>query len=355
MNNNVGGFPQAIRRGGFWFAGIVFTCIIAFYFYEKFDTKDAVASENEEIVLDHTRFNADEAVEHESASSSINSILSDSDSLCLIAMNNTSSTSISISERSSITANGCAVHANSKTDETQAIHVEARAKLDAPVVHSNGKLLDQSSNNVDTLTVSEQISDPLSYMNAPDFSECDYRNISIKAGLNTLKPGVYCGGLIALGDSDIVLEPGIYILKNGPLVLGGKAALSGEHVSIYFTGSNSVLNLGVSSKVALTAPLDGPMAGILFFEDRNSPGNNEFIIRSGNAQLLEGVMYLPKAKFVAAAAAQIGQKANWTALIANKIEMRNSAAMNLNSDFQTSQIPVPEGIWPGLPVAVLSN
>lgn len=356
MNNSVGGLSKTLGRGIFGFTGIVLACVFTFYIYGKFDSETAVASESEEIVVDHTRFSVDGAGEGENLGSSIDSILSDTEALCLIAMNTLSKTSISISERSSIVANGCAVHANSQTENSNAIYIEAKAGFDAPIVHSNGKLLDQSSETgSQILNASQRILDPLGYVNAPEFSECDHRNISIKVGLNTLKPGVYCGGIIAIGDSTIVLESGVYVMKNGPLVLGGKAQLSGERAGIYFTGSNAVLNLGVSSKIELTAPIDGPMAGILFFEDRQTSRNNEFIIRSGNAQLLEGVIYLPNAKFVADAASQIGQKANWTALIANKIEMRNSAKLKLNSDYSTSEIPVPEGIWPGLPVANLSN
>jgi len=344
-NMNVGVSARA-ERIIVWGASVMLLLVASISLYGSFTNSGAVASETGES----------SAVEAKPATSSIESILSDSDALCLVSMNMTQKTSITITDRSSIKANGCLVHSNSGSHKSTSIIVEQDAELDASIIYSNGTFNDKSiKGSTGQFVKSAKTTDPLSHVVAPSFEECDYRNIPIKVGKTTLKPGVYCGGIIALGDPEITLEPGIYIMKNGPLVLGGQASLKGENIGIYFTGSNSVLNLGVSSKIALTAPIDGPMAGVLFFEDRNAPFNNEFIIRSGNAQLLEGAIYLSKGKFVADAAAQIGQKAKWTALIANKIEMRNSAALVMNSDYSGSEIPVPEGVWPASTVASLSN
>lgn len=357
MNNNNGGLSKLLERGVYGISGIMLAGVIFYALYGNFENSNAVASESEEVFsLDHSRLNPGGTLSFDSDNTTIESILSDSDALCLVAMNTTSRTSISITERASIDADGCAVHFNSGKNSKNSILVESNAELQAPLIYSDGELDESIAQKNSTRFVeTETFSDPLGQIEAPKYGECDFRNIPVRVGKSTFKPGVYCGGIIALSDSEIFLEPGVYIMKNGPLVLGGRAALSGENVGVYFTGSNAVLNLGVSSKIALTAPIDGPLRGVLFFEDRNAPRNNEFIIRSGNAQALEGAIYLPKGKFVADAAAQIGQMAKWTALIANKIEMRNSAKLRLNSDYAGSTIPVPEGIWPGTPVASLSN
>jgi len=348
MNNSIGGLSRSLGGIGFWFTCTLLVGLGLYSIYGSFNENDAVASENSDIA------GTDSDIGSKQTGVSIESILSDSDTTCLFSMNASARAGIKLSESSTVEANGCAVHSNSRNQNAVAINIERDASMNATYIYSRGKLLSKSENTIE-LTDHENSSDPLGSVNAPEAIGCDYTNHALTVGKNLLKPGVYCGGLIALGDSKIDLEPGIYVMKNGPLVLGGKATLIGEHAGFYFTGSNAVLNLGVSAKIALTAPVDGPLAGILFFEDRNSAPNNEFIVRSGNARLLEGAIYLPKGKFVMSGAAQVGGEANWTALIANKIELRDSARLVLNSDFASSKVPVPEGIWPGGPVASVSN
>ncbi len=40
---------------------------------------------------------------------------------------------------------------------------------------------------------------------------------------------------------------------------------------VYLTGKDSVLYFDYTSSLDLSAPVSGPLAGILFFEDRNAP------------------------------------------------------------------------------------
>jgi hypothetical protein len=107
-----------------------------------------------------------------------------------------------------------------------------------------------------------------------------------------LKPGVYCGGINILG-GDVELRPGTYIMNNGTLTvsLGGK--LVGKNVGFFLTGALSTIQFGPSSTISLTAAQDGDMAGMLFFEDRDTLFAIPHRIASNNARNLVGTIYLP--------------------------------------------------------------
>ena len=99
-----------------------------------------------------------------------------------------------------------------------------------------------------------------------------------------------------------------------------------------------------TSTLSLTAPKTGPMAGILFSEDRSAPLGRNFVMRSKDAERLEGVIYLPRGRLVVEKASRIGQVSKWTAIIARNIEIRQGPELQLNSDYGGSSIPVPGGI-----------
>ena len=129
----------------------------------------------------------------------------------------------------------------------------------------------------------------------------------------------------------MTLTPGIYVMKNGPLVIGPRGQmkkygddddddvadedvpgdrgyLRGINVGFFFTGtvapdadgSTTVMRLMKNSQVEMTAPTDGPMARTLFHEDRTSPPDRVFEIMSDSAHLV-GTIYLPRGVLVISA------------------------------------------------------
>src|SRR5665647_3990269 len=83
----------------------------------------------------------------------------------------------------------------------------------------------------------------------------------------TLQPGVYCGGLKLTNGAEGILSSGIFIIKNGPLIVDAGASISGTGVGIYLKGSAANLTFDADTTVNLSAPKDGPLAGILIFDD----------------------------------------------------------------------------------------
>lgn len=130
--------------------------------------------------------------------------------------------------------------------------------------------------------------DPLASLKAPSGGAPQANGKLSGMGRHTLNPGVYPDGIELSGGLDVQFNPGIYILKGG-FSVHGAVNLSGEGVSFYTQGPVSITGSGV---LKLSAPEAGPMAGILFYGDRDKvTGKNE--ITGGVSGDLAGTLYFP--------------------------------------------------------------
>lgn len=99
---------------------------------------------------------------------------------------------------------------------------------------------------------------------------------------------------------DVVFQPGVYVIKDGPFLIAANAEVSGTGVGFYFVGDAgqaTVFSAGPQSFIDFSAPIDGPLAGILFFEDRGAPPLRTFEILSDKARNLLGTFYIPNGQF----------------------------------------------------------
>lgn len=78
---------------------------------------------------------------------------------------------------------------------------------------------------------------------------------------------MYCKGLKITAGAQVTLANGVYIIKDGPLVVDKAAMLTGTQVGIYLTGPGSNLTFANDSTITLSAPKDGLLAGLLIFDD----------------------------------------------------------------------------------------
>ncbi|ESR25661.1 VWA domain-containing protein [Lutibaculum baratangense] len=198
----------------------------------------------------------------------------------------------------------------------------------------------------------------------------------------TLSPGTYCGGLHIHRDAVVHLMPGVYVIKDGPLIVGpggpvckggenddddddddeGEgchrlehgATLKGDNVAFYFTGDlgknpvygDSMMRFEPASVVEISAPKDGPLAGILLFEDRNMAPNLRYEVLSVKARKLVGTIYLPRGRFVVDTDEDVSQDSAYTAIVANRLMLRGSPRLFLNTDYHRTDVPVPAGVGP---------
>ena len=265
-------------------------------------------------------------------------------SICVIALDTVAPQSLFMSAASTLRANKCGIYANST--HKRAIDVVAAASMASAATYSTGGYRGPiSSYKPKPVTDSPPIKDPLINRAQPKVGKCKSLG-KLTNGVHVLEPGTYCGGIQTKGKVTLKLKPGVYVIKDGPLSIQGNSTLIGKNVGFYFTGNQAVFNFGVSTQAQLTAPKTGDMAGILFFEDRSAPSDREFIIRSKDAELFEGTVYLPKGKFIIDKASRVGQKSAWTAIIAKRIETKKGPKVVVNANYGASNIPVPSGISP---------
>ncbi|MDJ0614753.1 MAG: hypothetical protein QNJ29_13885 [Rhizobiaceae bacterium] len=262
---------------------------------------------------------------------------------CLVALNDSRPGALSISERSSIFANDCAVHSNSHIQQnlsaSEDLNIEAASVTMA--LHFGGTSETARNGNINQAS---EVSDPFDGVEFQTSNDCEFSNLSIKNTTKTLKPGTYCGGIVAIGNYKVTLEPGVYVIKNGPLIVGGKTSFAGENVTFVFEGAEASLGIGVSTKIDLSAPRSGPTAGILMIADKAVRGVRDFTIRSRRVSKLEGVLYLPKGRLTLNDTGPVAAGSSWTRIISDQIELIGNAKLVINSDFSSTEVPLPKAL-----------
>jgi Putative Flp pilus-assembly TadE/G-like len=145
--------------------------------------------------------------------------------------------------------------------------------------------------------------DPLSSLVEPSFGSCDFKSkVNVSSGASaTLTPGVYCGGISLNGT--VVFEPGLYVLDGGGLDIQSSAVVTNNEnasggVTFYLTGSGSKyasVNVSSGSQVTLTPMTTGPLANVLFFQDRDAKNGQSKL--TGQSQMnLTGILYFPNSE-----------------------------------------------------------
>lgn len=291
--------------------------------------------------------------------------------VCVIALEETDDYAIRATVSAKLNALKCAIMSNSTA--SRGVSAGALAKISANMICSAGGR-DGGPMNFEPMPVTDcpVYPDPLSERMAPAVGACDENNLVlgtqafgmalrgpaiVRADASgngllpgysryDLKPGVYCGGLKIRSSSDVRLAPGIYVVKDGPLEVDLGARLVGENVGFYLTGDGATFSFGQESIINLTAPKDGLMAGLLFFEDRNAPAGRTHEIRSSNARTLLGTIYLPRGDLSVASLRPIADASAYTAIVAKKLSMSGSPTLVLNADYSATDVPVPAGVGP---------
>ena len=241
-----------------------------------------------------------------------------------------------------LTAPDCAVQSNSV--DPGGLEVSGGGKLVSTVICSSGGFKGGTYVPAPT-TDCPALDDPLAQRQGPPAAGCDYLNRVIDGGRVSISPGVYCGGLKLDGNAYINAEPGIYVMAGGKLDVKANATLIGEYVSFVFQDDAATLEFAPKTTIDLTAPKDGVMAGILFYENRRALFDREFIIKSANANRLLGTIYLPRGTLKIDVKAKVADLSAYTVIVARKIEVKD-ANLVVNSDYGGTDVPVPEGVGP---------
>ena len=267
-------------------------------------------------------------------------------SLCVLALNPADPATLGSRGLGVLSGPTCAVQSNSASPES--IFIETGGTIVAKQTCSSGGVIGSATAFLPdpAQTDCPAISDPLSSRTPPTFGSCDHNKFAVKSGTKTIYPGVYCGGLEIANKAVVIAEPGTYIIKGGPLVVGQESKLTGSYVGFYFADDKALLAFKDSSVVDLSAPKDGPMSGLLFYENPSASLGRKFSIGSTNVKRLLGTIYLPRGLLAIDAKGSIAAESAYTVVIANKIDLKE-AKLVLNTDFGLSDVPLPDGVPAG--------
>lgn len=188
------------------------------------------------------------------------------------------------------------------------------------------------------------IPDPLVGRSEPKAGTCDFIDFSVTTGIVRLKAGTYCGGINISGTANVTFESGTYIFKDGPFHVAGNATITGEDVGFYLSGDKSLINFIENTTVNLSGPIGGDLAGLLFFESRSNTLNLVHRIASARADILTGTIYLPRGRFIIDPNGPISARSAYTAIVSNQLLLTRGPELYLNTDYASTDVPVPDGI-----------
>ena len=115
--------------------------------------------------------------------------------------------------------------------------------------------------------------------------------------------------------------------------------MTGDEVTFFLTGDTALVNFSDNSELALTAPTDGDLAGILVYQDRNFGGNH--IWDSDAPNTLHGTIYLPEGTLKSQSSNAITPVNSCNVLIAKQIHLdrHSSVSIDLSQDHCKQYLP----------------
>jgi Putative Flp pilus-assembly TadE/G-like len=255
---------------------------------------------------------------------------------CIYALNPHASGALSVGGTASLVSS-CGVYVNS--DDPCGISTNGNgAVLTAPEYDVVGNACTQNPLTPSVNAGVSPTSDPLAALPAPASAPytCQYTNTSGNTD-TTLSPGVYCGG-IHVGNATFTFSPGTYILVGGGLttqssnshIVGNGGVMFYNTFGATTGGTNysySPIQIGATSTVSLVAPTSGTYAGILFFEDRNSPAANDDY-GGGATAVYQGIIYARNASITMYGNSSVNTA--YTMVVADTIHLIGTTGFNNN-------------------------
>lgn len=251
---------------------------------------------------------------------------------CLFTLDPTASGAFSLSGGVQLVVK-CGVQVNSSS--STAMTVTGGTSLTSPSIGVVGGYSLNGGSSITPLPTIHVpvVNDPLANLAPPTVGACNYTNTNVTSGNPTLSPGVYCNGISISNGTDVIFNPGTYILKGGGLNFSGGATVSGSGVTFYNTSGSGYSYGGISfsggTHDTLSAPTTGALAGILFFQDRSVVSGAASSFTGGASAVLNGTLYFPTTTVSYSG----GTGTAYTILISKQVNFSGGAM--LNSDYST--------------------
>lgn len=259
---------------------------------------------------------------------------------CILALSKTADDAFYLNGITHFTASNCGVYTNSAaTASIRSVGAsEAAASLFCTVGGSN------VNDTFFPLPVSgcSAVPDPLAGLVAPTSDACasGTKATVLKKGNHTLSPGTFCGGLELMAHAVVSFEPGVYVIKNGPLIFRSGSQSSGASLTYYLTGTDARMQINGGADVDLRAQSSGPLAGILAAQDAASNAGATSVIQGGGTVKAIGAFYFPTQTFEVGGNGNIGQLSSAWAIVADKVHLTGNGQVKIEASFATESLPV---------------
>lgn len=304
--------------------------------------------------------------------------------LCMLTLDPAAPGAFNLQKSAQVTANGCSLYSNSTNATGMVGGDNAMARADT-ICSAGGYLGVRANFAPPPQTGCPVIADPLKGRANPPVGACS----SLPYPFNllpltkiqtidkdvTLDPGTYCYGLQIKKKAVVTMRPGIYVFKDGPLIVQDNATLTGVNVGFYFVGDKAGLLFDKKTTVSLTAPTMGDMAGLLMAEQTtvSNPvdpasglvddvtglvlpptpaplGQTKpmriYRIISNNARTMLGTIYLPAGRLVIDADKPVADQSAYTVVVAQQVNLYEGPNLYLNANYDATSVPVPKGVGP---------
>lgn len=273
--------------------------------------------------------------------------------ICVLALDREVDGAVQLLNKARLTAQNCAVYSNSS--HSAGIRAKNTAVLSSSMTCSvGGKDGVKGNFTPEPLTDCPVFDDPLASRAPPEAGACTASNTRHLNGQTTLQPGVYCGGIAIAGTAQVTFAPGVFVIKDGPFQVADSAVVSGMGVGFYLVGSDARLEFTQDTTINLSAPETGSMSGLLVREAASQSTSIQHEIKSDNARLLLGTIYLPRGELVIDAKRPIADQSAYTAIVARTLRLYSGPNLVLNTNYDQTSVPVPDGIkGVGQPVALV--
>ncbi|PBB96048.1 pilus assembly protein TadG-related protein [Mesorhizobium sp. WSM3862] len=261
-------------------------------------------------------------------------LITDASKACVLALNPSAHQAALFSGNTSVKLTGCSVMSNSL--QSDAVKLQGSAALQADcLVAVGGVSLNNPVTTVCNAPITQALpaADPYADLPTPAVT-----NPCLNDNKPTLGPGTYCSGMNLKGN--VTLSPGVYVVQ-GPLKINANAVVSGNGVTIFMSGSNTV-SMNGNASVTLSAQTSGPYSGVLFYGDRN--GTSASSTFNGTASsLLTGAIYFPKQQV--SYLGNFSGSGGCTQVVADTIQWSGSTSIKQNcSSLGIKDIPAAQSV-----------
>ena len=262
--------------------------------------------------------------------------------LCVLALAE-NGTAVRVGGNATLSAQNCIIWSNSNAFDSMFFSggvSESKAFCAAGKTRS----LSRASVSPQPETGCQKLPDPLEGFAVPVDGLCDHTNmVSSRLTSKTLSPGIYCGGIM-LNARNVTFEPGIYIIRDGTLKVNAMQDVVAEGVTFLLEGYLSGVDIGGNGGLTITAPADGPTAGIAFAELPSlTPVAGRILAPDFNVRGkldAEGVFYLPSFDMKMSGQGNSETASPYLQLVVNRLSLSAQSVLNIEFNEADTDMPI---------------